>query len=84
MLIKATSFHVYTHQDSPDDSIENCSICDIAVQNQNSEFTLIAIFVLIILPLIIYTDRKIVSLVFDAPSFFFPYAQFGRPPPFQS
>ena len=40
MLVKVTSFHVYSHQDNKVDTIENCSICELAVQNQNAEYTL--------------------------------------------
>ncbi|SFR84537.1 MULTISPECIES: hypothetical protein [Maribacter] len=82
MLIKVTSFHVYTHQDNTVDTIENCSICDLAVQNQNSEFTFVAILMLVLLSVIIFTGKKLSPLVFEAPSFYFQYAIFGRPPPF--
>ncbi|WP_289039399.1 hypothetical protein [uncultured Zobellia sp.] len=85
ILVKVTSFHVYVHQDDPADTIENCSICDVAIQNQNSEFTFTPTFlVLILLPLIIHTDKKISSLVSSkTPSFYVPYTRFGRPPPCQ-
>lgn len=77
-----TSFHVYTHQDNTVDTIENCSICDLAVQNQNSEFTFVAILMLVLLSVIIFTGKKLSPLVFEVPSFYFQYAIFGRPPPF--
>ncbi|WP_420828444.1 DUF2645 family protein [Maribacter zhoushanensis] len=82
MLIKVTSFHVYTHQDSAVDSIENCSICDLAVQNHNSDFTFVATLLLILLPIIKFTGKSISPLVLEAPSNYFRYAIFGRPPPF--
>ncbi|MUH34467.1 DUF2645 family protein [Zobellia amurskyensis] len=83
ILIKVTSFHVYTHQDDSADTIEKCSICDVAIQNQNSEFTFACILVLILLPLIIYTGKKVSSLVLETSSFYLPYVHFGRPPPCQ-
>ncbi|WP_423999635.1 DUF2645 family protein [Maribacter sp. IgM3_T14_3] len=83
MLIKVTSFHLYSHDDNSVDTIENCSICDMAIQSQNSEFTFVAILVLILLPFIFFTDKKITPLVLEASSFYFRYATFGRPPPFQ-
>ena len=83
MLIKVTSFHVYSHDDNSIDNIENCSICDMAIQNQNSEFTFVAVLLFILLPLITFSCKSITPLVLEAPSFYFRYATFGRPPPFQ-
>jgi len=83
MLIKVTSFHVYSHEDNSIDNIENCSICDMAIQNQNSEFTFVAVLLFILLPLITFSGKSITPLVLEAPSFYFRYATFGRPPPFQ-
>ncbi|WP_407943379.1 DUF2645 family protein [Maribacter spongiicola] len=83
MLIKVTSFHVYSHDDNSVDTIENCSICDMAVQSQNSEFTFVAILLLILLPFIFFIKKKLTPLVLEAPSFYFRYVTFGRPPPFQ-
>lgn len=39
VLLKVSSFHVFAHQDSSIDTIENCTICDLAIENQNVEFT---------------------------------------------
>ena len=83
MIIKVTSFHVYSHQDNTVDTIENCSICDMAIQNQNSEFTFVATLVLILLPLLIFTGKKITPYVVEVPTYYFRYATFGRPPPYQ-
>lgn len=84
MLIKVSSFHVYTHQDNSVDTIENCSICDMAIQNQNSDFTFVAILAVILLTAIIFTGKKLLPLSLEAPSFYFRYAIFGRPPPFRN
>ncbi|MEM8847973.1 MAG: hypothetical protein AAGD17_12795 [Bacteroidota bacterium] len=37
MLLKVSAFHVYAHQDDDCESIENCEICDIALENQTSD-----------------------------------------------
>ena len=81
ILIKVTSFHIYSHQDNPVDTIENCSICDMAIQNQNSEFTFITILAIVFFSVSISTDQKIYPLAIELPSSYFSYASFGRPPP---
>ncbi|SNY99819.1 hypothetical protein [Flagellimonas pacifica] len=40
MLVKISALHVYTHDDTDVDAVENCTICDIALENQNSDFQL--------------------------------------------
>lgn len=37
MLFKVTAVHVYSHQNDGFDQIENCKVCDVAVENQNAE-----------------------------------------------
>ncbi len=81
MLIKVTSFHVYSHDDNSIDTIGNCSICDMAIQNQNSEFAFVAVLLFILLPLITFSSKSATPLVLEEPSFYFRYATFGRPPP---
>lgn len=39
MLCKVSAFHVFTHQNESSNTIESCSICDIAVENQLSELS---------------------------------------------
>lgn len=36
MFIKVSSFHVYSHLDEETDLIENCSSCELAIENQQS------------------------------------------------
>jgi len=38
MFFKVSSVHVYVHQDDDTDQIENCSICELAIENQQAEF----------------------------------------------
>jgi len=37
MLFKVSAFHVYVHEDGATDEIENCTICDLAIENQTAE-----------------------------------------------
>ena len=37
IFFKAVSFHVYTHQEADSFTPENCSICELAVENQTAE-----------------------------------------------
>lgn len=81
MVLKVSSFHVYTHQDNTQDSVENCAICDLAIENQNQD--------------LIYPTQQVtlsptgVYLVYEqpvlknlvVPSFFLRNRFFGRPPP---
>lgn len=38
MLVKVSSFHVYSHETDKNNKIENCSICDIVSLNQQNQF----------------------------------------------
>ena len=38
MLIKVSGFHAYTHHDEDSEAIENCDICDLAIENQTLDF----------------------------------------------
>ncbi|MDC6364577.1 MULTISPECIES: hypothetical protein [Flavobacteriaceae] len=38
MLIKVSGFHAYAHHDEDSDAIENCDICDLALENQTLDF----------------------------------------------
>jgi len=81
MVLKVSSFHVYTHQDNITDTIENCNICDVALENQNTEYTFTSILVLLsTVVFIFYRKLSFVSLN-ETPSLFLRYKLFGRPPP---
>lgn len=81
MLFKVTSFHVYTHQDVNSDEIENCGVCELATENQNTEFEFTA-------PQIFqkqFIDIAVLKLsikhqVLRIETSFL-YGVFGRPPP---
>ncbi|MEP5593666.1 MAG: hypothetical protein ABJP52_06545 [Flavobacteriaceae bacterium] len=38
MLVKVSSLHVYSHGDCDEDEIENCTVCDLAIEAQGSSF----------------------------------------------
>ncbi|WP_422351401.1 hypothetical protein [Flagellimonas sp.] len=38
MLVKVSALHVYSHQDGETHEIENCAICEIALESQQSNF----------------------------------------------
>ncbi len=82
MLFKVSSFHVYTHQDSTSDDIENCSVCELAIENQNTEYLVIAPQIL--LNTILETNREVLTYEYRVAvtSSHFCYDLFGRPPPF--
>jgi len=82
MLLKVTSFHIYSHQDNLTNTIENCNICDLAIQNQSSEFTFVAILTLVSFLLFNSIDKKITLLVSEVSSFYLQFSFFGRPPPY--
>lgn len=37
MLVKVSAFHVYSHQEDHNDTVENCHLCDIAMENQSMD-----------------------------------------------
>jgi len=82
MLIKVCAFHVFTHQDADEDSIEHCSICDFATENQQMEFSANSETSLVQKPLNTFNTLEIGydNLFFDTslPD----CTLFSRPPPF--
>jgi hypothetical protein len=81
MFFKVSALHVYGHQDDSLNQIENCKICDSAIENQNAEhlantsFSVEAPQISIIetVPIFEY------SQLFTSPKVHF--RLFGRPPP---
>ncbi|MBS9463631.1 hypothetical protein KIM67_14525 [Flagellimonas sp. 389] len=45
MLIKVSALHVYTHQNDDCNAIENCEICDIALESQTSDLEIPSQFI---------------------------------------
>lgn len=76
-----TSFHVYTHQDNPVNTIENCQLCELAVQNQTAKFLVVTVFVIIATLFSIPSGRKTFFSASEFPFLFLRFKLFGRPPP---
>ncbi len=81
MLFKVSSFHVYSHQDSTSDDIENCKVCEVALENQNTEFQFIAPQALAIDFIAPYSYIQPVTYEMVVSSSFLCVNFFGRPPP---
>ncbi len=81
MLLKVSSFHVYTHQDTLSDTIENCTVCDVALKNQTLELLTIALFVIGYTTFLILDKKVSLAKNPKIPSSFFRFKFFGRPPP---
>jgi len=81
MLFKVSSFHVYSHQDDSAEDIENCNICELAIENQNNDFVFTASQIINTT----ITDIKILeqpsSYDLVVTSSFLRSNFFGRPPP---
>jgi len=81
ILFKVSSFHVYTHQDSVSDDIENCAICELAVENQNTEYVFTPPQT-VQLPFINVNKKELAtSYTVVVASSFLRFILFGRPPP---
>ncbi len=37
LMVKISSFHVYAHQGEPDSVTEECTVCDVTLENQQPE-----------------------------------------------
>ena len=81
MLFKVSSFHAYTHVDDCNDEIENCELCDLAFEIQNTDFEA---------PASITVDTPLINSIYNEPiitsnwvhtSPFLRFSFFGRPPP---
>lgn len=81
MFFKVGSFHVYTH-DNDSHEIEECKICDSAIENQEAEFAITPQITIASFNNLIRTDKNIFNLpVLKITSTLY-YTLFGRPPPF--
>lgn len=82
MLCKVTALHVYSHEDASSAEIENCLQCDLAIENQVSEFSATSNFSFVSSPEVVFDFRKVFyhnnNTALLSPLRF---KQFGRPPP---
>ena len=81
MFFKVSSFHVYTHHDSDSNDIENCELCELAIENQNTDFLLDASFTAVEHNFEILKFNQPVTYDLVVTSSFLRFNFFGRPPP---
>lgn len=81
MFFKVSSFHVYAHHDSDSNDIENCTLCELAIENQNTDFSLDSSVTVLQnhSDIIILKQPATYNLVVT--STFLRFNFFGRPPP---
>lgn len=82
MMVKVSAFHVYMHDDASKAEIENCSTCDLAIEQQQTEFVSIDFPVEINTPL---TNSPLVTQNFNSVFLLLEkqlsYYHQNRPPP---
>ncbi len=80
MLVKVSAFHVYAHDDTEADGIENCDVCDLAIENQGSEIQF-SIEVPTIEPPELLPNALEIRLEQQLETGYFNFPLFSRPPP---
>lgn len=81
MLFKVSSFHVYTHQETASDQIENCKICDSAIENQDTEFLTNTFEGFDIPQNFLFEEKNLFKVQQSRTSIKLHFRLFGRPPP---
>ncbi len=82
MLFKVSAFHAYTHQDTTtSDDIENCAICELGIENQNSELILAPSHTNTVALLKFETKEQVLLYPIVLASSYLRFSFFGRPPP---
>lgn len=81
MLFKVSSFHVYTHQDTSLDQIENCKICDSAIENQDAEFLSSALECFDVSQNLVFEEKNLSKAQQSFTTVKLHFRFFGRPPP---
>lgn len=82
MFFKVSSFHVYIHIDTDSDEIENCEICDFAIENQNTEFLSAGTHDIFNDAAVIYSNEQLIKDVLVVYPSILRSNLFGRPPPY--
>jgi hypothetical protein len=82
MFFKVSPIHALTHEESTDENMEHCEICEFAIENQNPEYLVPASSQTIPAPIFVNTSEKqTVAFRSIVPSSFLRSNFFGRPPP---
>ena len=79
MLFKVSAFHVYSHHN--DSSVEQCSICDVAIHNQNAELSTSPQTVLPNNLTAVFVYKRPFTIVSSFPTHKVCRTLYGRPPP---
>jgi hypothetical protein len=83
MLFKVSAFHAYTHQDNLAENIENCEICELAIESQQTNFNLTPSQSIKTPPLNFNTRKQAYIYLGEHASSFYRFSLYGRPPPVQ-
>jgi len=81
MLLNVSALHVHTHYDDHDDDVNDCSICELIIQNQQQQHYLanpFESFEIIPIPVFYHQDSGYTSINVSTNIDDF---NFGRPPP---
>ncbi len=80
MAFKVSAVHIYSHHDTEGDEIENCTSCELAIQQQLTSFTPT---LTVTLPTAILEtfDTTINTSTTDVIQEYLGYGFFSRPPP---
>ncbi|WP_461444985.1 hypothetical protein [Maribacter sp.] len=81
MFFKVSAVHVYTHEDTSTDQIENCKICDSAIENQDIEHLSTASVTIDANPQLFSTPPKIAYVPLSITTSLAHLRLFSRPPP---
>ncbi|QCW99774.1 hypothetical protein FGM00_06555 [Aggregatimonas sangjinii] len=81
LLFKVAALHVYTHEGSSTDAIENCSICDVAIENQNTDYVFTETVFNDTVSFDFFELKSPIRQIPTFTSFHLRYRPFSRPPP---
>lgn len=81
MFFKVSAMHVYSHQDASYDEIENCSVCDSAIENLEAEFLFQETSTIQIQSEILFSSDISELTSHETPTNKLHFRLFGRPPP---
>ena len=81
LLVKASAFHIYEHQDAPEGNDTQCEYCLLVIDSQQSEVLDFPTDVLIEKIFVLSLQDKITSVDFQVNLSPFKSEQLPRPPP---
>lgn len=81
LLVKVSALHVYSHQDSPTDAVEDCTLCEVLMTNQQVELIASDSYTEASPNRFFFNFRETSRYVAAHTSFTLRSQFFGRPPP---